>query len=77
MSELREFVGKSGKAVTSISGVTVLFNNQGQTTTVRFETNVGTIEFSGMEFKEGFNLRAPGYISIPQSGYAFFNIERT
>ncbi len=77
MAELREFAGKSGRAVTNISGVTVLFNNQGQTTTVRFETNAGTIEFSGMEFKEGFNLRAPGYISIPQSGYAFFNIERT
>jgi hypothetical protein len=31
---------------------------------------------SGSEFKEIFNARAPGYISIPQSGFAFFNIEK-
>ncbi|MCX7996991.1 MAG: SpoIID/LytB domain-containing protein [Patescibacteria group bacterium] len=77
MSELRELAEKSGGAVTSISGVTVLNNNNGQTTQVRFETNRGTITIPGGEFKETFNIRAPGYIAIPQAGFAFFNIEKT
>ena len=28
------------------------------------------------DFKKAFNLRAPGRMSIPQSGFAFFNIEK-
>lgn len=77
MSELREFAGKSGKAVTSISSVSVSHDNNGNTSNVRFETNVGSIEISGLNFKKAVNLRAPGYISIPQStSYAFFNIEK-
>ena len=73
MSELRKFVDNP---VTSISSVSVSHNNSGQTSEVKFSTNRGTVSMSGSEFKEIFNTRAPGYISIPQSGFAFFNIEK-
>ncbi len=71
MSELRD---KGG--VSSISSVSTSNNNSGQTTNVSFQTNKGPIDIPGSEFKETFNLRAPGYISIPQAGFAFFNIEK-
>lgn len=73
MAELRSFVDNP---VTRIDGVSVSHNNQGQTTQVTFQTNRGSVSMSGSEFKETFNTRAPGYISIPQSGFAFFNIEK-
>lgn len=76
MSELRELAGKSGGAVTNINNVVVTNNSSGQTTSVKFETNRGTIDIPGGEFKETFNIRAPGFIAIPQSGFAFFNIEK-
>lgn len=76
MAELRDKANGSGGAVTSISSVSTSNNNSGQTTNVSFSTNRGTINIPGSEFKETFNLRAPGYISIPQSGFAFFNIEK-
>ncbi len=75
MDELRNLANNSGGAVTNISGVSVAHNDNGQTTTVRLETNRGSISMSGDEFKTAFNLRAPGYIRIPQTGYTFFNIE--
>lgn len=75
MSELRDWANKAGGAVTSISGVSVSHSGNGQTAEVRFETNRGTISISGSEFKSTFNLRAPGYLRIPQSSFAFFNIE--
>jgi peptidoglycan hydrolase-like amidase len=74
MSELRS---KLSNPVTSISGKPVLTNDgSGNTTNVKFQTNRGEINISGSQFKEVFNTRAPGYISIPQKGFAFFNIER-
>lgn len=74
MTELRS---KTNNPVTSISGKPILSNNgSGSTTNVRFVTNRGEINIPGLEFKEVFNTRAPGYISIPQKGFAFFNIER-
>jgi len=36
----------------------------------------GSITLSGDEFKQAFNLRAPGFLMIPQKGFAFFNIEK-
>lgn len=75
MGELRDRANQSGGAVTSISSVSVSHNNQGQTASVRVNTNRGTLEIPGSEFKTTFNLRAPGYIAIPQSNFAFFNIE--
>lgn len=77
MSELRDLAERSGGAVTSISNVSVSNNNSGQTTTVRIETNRGTISIPGSEFKETFNIRAPGYVRIPQFGFSFFNVEQT
>ncbi|MEX0896316.1 MAG: SpoIID/LytB domain-containing protein [Patescibacteria group bacterium] len=75
ISELRDKANDSGGAVTSISGVSVSHNNNGQTSQVVFQTNRGSISISGSEFKETFNLRAPGYLRVPQSSFAFFNVE--
>lgn len=69
-SELRAKANGPSK----VTGVTVKQGN-GSTSQVIFQTDKGTIELSGSEFKTAFNLRAPGYLSIPQSGFAFFNIE--
>ena len=57
-----------------VTGVTVKQGN-GTTAEIVFETDKGTITLSGSDFKTAFNLRAPGYLSIPQSGFSFFNIE--
>ena len=76
ISELRDRANSYGGAVTSVSSATVSNNNSGQTTNVSLSTNRGTLDISGSTFKQAFNLRAPGYISIPQSGFAFFNIEK-
>jgi len=74
MSELKS---KTNNPVSSISGKpTVTHDGNGNTTNVRFVTNRGEINIPGSEFKEVFNTRAPGYVSIPQKGFAFFNIER-
>lgn len=75
MEELRNLANGSGGAVTNVSSVTVSHTGDGQTSTVRLQTNRGTIEISGSDFKTTFNLRAPGYLSIPQKSFAFFNIE--
>jgi len=75
MAELRDFASKSGGAVTSVSSVSVSHNNNGQTSQVVVQTNRGSITIPGAEFKEAFNLRAPGFLRIPQSSFAFFNIE--
>ncbi|MBT3249698.1 MAG: hypothetical protein HOA24_03570 [Candidatus Pacebacteria bacterium] len=58
----------------NVTGVAVSQGN-GNTGTITFQTNKGEIKLSGSEFKTAFNLRAPGYLSIPQSSFAFFNIE--
>lgn len=75
LEDLRNEADKSGGAVTSVSSVSVSLSNEGQTTDIRANTNRGEVMIPGHEFKETFNIRAPGYISIPQFGYAFFNIE--
>lgn len=75
MSELRDFAGSAGGAVTNISSVSVSHGGNGQTAQVNFQTNRGQISMSGGEFKQIFNLRAPGYLRIPQSSFASFNIE--
>jgi SpoIID/LytB domain protein len=75
MSELRDKANNSGGAVTSVNSVSVSHNGNGQTSNVKLQTNRGEINISGSEFKTTFNLRAPGYLRIPQSSFAFFNIE--
>lgn len=59
----------------NVTGVSVSQGN-GTTNQIVFQTDKGEISLSGPDFKTAFNLRAPGYLSIPQSGFAFFNIER-
>jgi len=63
---------RSKGGVSSVSSVTV---SQGNGTTNEVIIN-GSIHLSGDEFKQAFNLRAPGYLMIPQKGFAFFNIEK-
>lgn len=77
MNELRDLANKSGGAVTSVSSVSVSNNGSGQTTSVTLETNRGRISIPGAEFKETFNIRAPGYVRIPQHSFSFFNIEQS
>jgi peptidoglycan hydrolase-like amidase len=75
MDELRNLANNSGGAVTNVSSVSVSHSNEGVTSTVRVNTNRGTLEIPGSEFKTVFNVRAPGYLSIPQKSFSFFNIE--
>lgn len=73
--ELRQISDKYGGGVNNVTGVSVLQGN-GITNEVVFQTNKGEKRISGSNFKTAFNLRAPGYLSIPQNGFAFFNIEQ-
>ncbi|MBP9781115.1 hypothetical protein KBC89_00480 [Candidatus Woesebacteria bacterium] len=75
MGELRDKANNSGGAVTNVSSVSVSHSSNGQTTTVSVSTNRGNLSIPGSEFKSTFNLRAPGYLRIPQSSFGFFNIE--
>ncbi len=59
----------------NVTGVSVIQGN-GSTAEVVFQTNIGEIRLSGVDFKQAFNLRAPGRLSIPQFRFAFFNIEK-
>ncbi len=70
MDELRQVAGKYG-GISSAASVSVSQGN-GTTGTV----TINGIGINGSDFKRAFNLRAPGYLSIPQSGFAFFNIEK-
>jgi peptidoglycan hydrolase CwlO-like protein len=58
---------------TSVSSVSVVYGNDGSTSSVAFSTNKGSVNLSGAKFKEAFNLRAPGYIGLKSS---LFNIEK-
>ena len=74
MSEVKDFANSvGGGAVTSISSVSVTYSNDGTTANISFDTNKGSVSLSGGDFKQIFNLRAPGYISIKSPLY---NIER-
>ncbi|MDO8269991.1 MAG: SpoIID/LytB domain-containing protein [Candidatus Levybacteria bacterium] len=70
MDELRNLVAGSG-GISSANSVSVSQGN-GSTSNV----TINGVSLSGEDFKRAFNLRAPGYLSIPQSGFAFFNIEK-
>jgi predicted nuclease with TOPRIM domain len=65
----------AAKPVTSISSVVVTSSN-GTSTTVLFNTNQGVFSMSGNDFKTIYNLRAPGHLRIPQSGFVHINIHR-
>lgn len=63
---------RSKGGVSRVTSVSVI---QGSGTTSEVMIN-GSIRLTGDEFKQAFNLRAPGYLMIPQKGFAFFNIEK-
>jgi peptidoglycan hydrolase CwlO-like protein len=63
---------RSKGGVSAVSSLSVI---QGNGVTNEVIIN-GSIHLSGTEFKQAFNLRAPGYLMIPQKGFAFFNIEK-
>lgn len=73
MSELRDKAGQYGGAVTSVTSVSVSYSSGGTTGNVTVQTNRGALSISGSEFKETFNLRSPGYISLRSPLY---NIEK-
>ncbi len=70
MDELKNLVSGRG-GISQATSVTVTQGN-GNTNSV----TINGVSMSGEEFKKAFNLRAPGRLSIPQSGFAFFNIEK-
>lgn len=70
-SELRS----KANGPSSVTSVYVAQGN-GNTSEVVFQTDKGEIRLSGASFKTAFNLRAPGRLQIPQSKFAFFNIEK-
>lgn len=73
--ELRSVSDKYGGGISAATGVSVIQGN-GSTNEVVFQTDKGEKRLNANNFKTAFNLRAPGYTSIPQSGFAFFNIEK-
>lgn len=70
MSELRDVAGKYG-GISSANSVSVSQGN-GSTNSV----TINGVTLSASDFKKAFNLRAPGYLSIPQRSFSFFNVER-
>lgn len=74
IGELRDRASSLGGAFTSVSSVSVTYSNSGETVSVTFGTNKGSVTISGSEFKKAFNLRAPGYIAILSP---LFNMEKT
>lgn len=70
MDELKNLVSGNG-GISSANSVSVS-QGDGNTNNV----TINGISLSAAEFKKAFNLRAPGRLSIPQSGFAFYNIEK-
>ena len=68
LSELRSKGGYSG-----VNNVSVSYSDGGYTANVTFSTNKGDVTIKGSEFKDAFNLRAPGRIALKS---ALFNIEK-
>jgi hypothetical protein len=71
-AELRSL---ASKPVSSVSAV-VASSSNGTTQTIAFSTNAGLITMSGNDFKTVYNMRAPGHLRIPQSGFVHINIEK-
>ncbi|MBN1263434.1 MAG: hypothetical protein JW991_03675 [Candidatus Pacebacteria bacterium] len=71
--ELKERAESLGRGFSRVSGVTVIYSQNGETSSVNLETDRGSVSLAGSEFKQAFNLRAPGYIAIRSP---LFSIER-
>lgn len=54
----------------------VIMDGYGNSTDIVFNTNRGQVVVPATSFKSTYNLRAPAFLSIPQFGFTFFNIER-
>ncbi len=70
IEELKNIASKYG-GISQANSVSLTQGN-GTTNTV----TINGISMTGAEFKKAFSLRAPGFIRIPQKGFAFFNIEK-
>ena len=74
ISQLRSVASKYGGGYNSVSSASAGFNrSNGTTSSIVFQTNKGSYTISGADFKNVFNLRAPGWISIKSP---LFNIEK-
>ncbi|KKS93142.1 MAG: Stage II sporulation protein [Candidatus Collierbacteria bacterium GW2011_GWC2_43_12] len=73
ISELREKAKGLGGGYERVIGVSVSYSDGGYTSNVHFDTDKGGVDIKGSEFKEAFNIRAPGWVSL-KSG--LFNIEK-
>ncbi|MGB9911509.1 MAG: SpoIID/LytB domain-containing protein [Microgenomates group bacterium] len=73
LEELKNKAQSLGGAFTNVNSVRVVYSNNGETAQVIFQTNKGEVNISGQEFKQAFNLRAPGYIAIRSP---LFNVEK-
>lgn len=71
----REELRAKSDGPSKVNSVKVIQGN-GSTNQVVFQTDKGEITLSGSDFKTAFNIRASGYRAIPQSSFAFFNIEQ-
>jgi hypothetical protein len=69
MEEMKAEANNHGGAFGSVSSVSVSYSTDGFTNAVV----VNGMSIPGDQFKQAFNLRAPGYISIRSS---LFNIEK-
>lgn len=74
VEEMRQKASQLGESFTSVSSVSVSYSNDGFTALVTFQIDGNkTKTIPGSEFKEAFNLRAPGYIAIRSP---LFNVEK-
>lgn len=55
---------KYGNSVSDVKSISVSYSKSGYTSSVKVETDIGTLNLDGPTFKDVFNLRAPGYIAI-------------
>ena len=71
--ELQRQVGDKGGPVSNINSISVSYSTGGYTQNVHVSTDKGEFNFQGSDFKDIFNLRAPGAIVIKSS---LFNVEK-
>lgn len=65
----RDEASKYGGPVTSVSSVSTSYSTGGDTASVTLNTDKGSFSFSGDNFKQAFNLRAPGVVYIASTLY--------
>jgi len=62
--ELKRQAGDKGGPISSVNSVSVDYSTGGYTQSVRVSTDKGDFNFDATDFKDVFNLRAPGGITI-------------